>query len=101
MKTAISAVLFLGVACSGAWADISDSGSLIIGGQAVIAGTTTLQGNAFSVGSSTLIVASGAVGVSTTNVPASAVLFPSGVAKGVLFNPMTTAQRDAISNPAS
>lgn len=44
-----------------AHADISDSGNLAIGGQAVIAGTTTIQGSAFSVGGTTFSVAAGSI----------------------------------------
>lgn len=42
-----------------AHADISDSGNLSIGGQAVISGTMTVEGNAFSVGGSTFAVSGG------------------------------------------
>jgi hypothetical protein len=46
-----------------AWADVSDSGNLTIGGQGVIQGTMTVQGNAFSVGGSTFAVLGGTVNV--------------------------------------
>lgn len=46
-----------------AHADISDSGNLTIGGQAVIAGSMTVQGNAFSVGGATFSVNAGTVSI--------------------------------------
>lgn len=46
-----------------AYADVSDSGNLTIGGQGVVAGTMTVQGNAFSVGGSTFAVLAGTVNV--------------------------------------
>lgn len=58
------ALLFVLMAARNASADISDSGSLTIGGQSVIAGTMTVQGNAFSVGGSTFSVLAGTVNVS-------------------------------------
>lgn len=63
------------------------------------AATATITGSGFSVGGSTLIVQNGGVGIGTTSVPSAAVLFTSGVTRGVLFNPMTQAQRDAIASP--
>lgn len=44
-----------------AFADVSDSGNLTIGGQGIIVGTMTVQGNAFSVGGTTFSVAGGSV----------------------------------------
>ena len=58
MRFAAYALIFVATA---ARADISDSGSLIIGGQGVIVGTMTVQGNAFSVGGATLSVSGGSV----------------------------------------
>ena len=42
-------------------ADVSDSGALTLGGQAVIAGTATVQGGSFSVGGATFTVSGGSV----------------------------------------
>lgn len=53
MKKLLVSIVFL--ACSPAYADISDSGNLVIGG------TATIQGNSFSVGGSTLSVSQGTV----------------------------------------
>ena len=44
-----------------AYADINESGNLLLGGQAVIGGTATVQGNAFSVGGATFSVSGGTV----------------------------------------
>ena len=54
------AALLSAVALS-ARADLSDSGNLTIGGQAVVAGTMTVQGSQFSVGGATFSVAGGSV----------------------------------------
>ena len=73
-----SFTLMMVLACTvEAYADVSDSGSLTIGGQAVIAGTMTVQGNSFSVGGSTLVVKQGAMGIGTMN-PQSALHVPDG-----------------------
>lgn len=53
-------IIALALAAS-ARADVSDSGSLTIGGQGVIQGTMTVQGSAFSVGGTTFSVAGGSV----------------------------------------
>ncbi|MCX5786931.1 MAG: hypothetical protein NTX64_00250 [Elusimicrobia bacterium] len=46
-------------------ADITDSGNLQAGNQAIISGTMTVQGDAFSVGGASLSVTSGMTGVGT------------------------------------
>lgn len=57
-------LILLGIALglsAPARADLSDSGSLTIGGQGIIQGTMTVQGAAFSVGGTTFSVAGGSV----------------------------------------
>lgn len=44
-----------------AYADVSDSGNLLIGGNGVFGGTMAVQGNAFSVGGATFTVAGGSI----------------------------------------
>ncbi len=44
-----------------AYADVSDSGNLTIGGQGIIQGSMTVQGSAFSVGGTTFTVTAGSV----------------------------------------
>lgn len=58
----LMAGVLIGLAMSSsAFADLSDSGNLTIGGQAVIAGSATVQGSAFSVGGSTFSVNGGSI----------------------------------------
>lgn len=60
MKQSILLLTLFGIAHA-AHADISDSGALTIGGQAVIQSTMTVQGSAFSVGGTTFSIAGGSV----------------------------------------
>ena len=72
----IAALVVLGAAS--AHADISDSGNLTIGGQAVIAGTMTVQGGAFSVGATTFSVNAGTVSVSSVLKASQGILWADG-----------------------
>lgn len=63
MRTFYLALGVMIFAAAAARADVSDSGSLLIGQQAVIGGTMTVQGNAFSVGGTTFSVSAGTVSV--------------------------------------
>lgn len=56
-----------------AWADITDSGNMVIGGQGIVQGTMTVQGSALSVGTApatTVRLSSGAVFVPELAAPA-------------------------------
>lgn len=63
MKRHVISLLLLAALAVAARADLTDNGDLVIGGQGVIQGTTTVSGNAFSVGESTLTVTNGKVGI--------------------------------------
>ena len=70
------------------------NGGSRIGGQAIIAGTATVQGNAFSVGGSTFVVTAGNVGIGTTSPGAKLdvagdIRFAPGAINSLRFEPGT------------
>lgn len=79
MTKKILLALAFGLAAASVRADVSDSGSLTIGGTGVIQGTMTVQGSAFSVGGATFTVAGGSVTLSgRLNVSAAGIKWADG-----------------------